>query len=397
VKVVYVSSLPWGGPVTHLRDLVPQVADAGVDVSVLCQTASLAAMFGSLGVPARTTPLSSKWDLPGAAKLWRRLDGADIVHSHDRRTGLLARPLARLLGAHVVHTLHGLPEEIAPRVGPPDVHGAKERATLPGTSRARALWLERGIMGLESVLGRLGTVVVPSHALACYLLSSGFPSRRLEVLPSGIEVRRDTPGPPNEPLVVGTATQLQPRKGVDVLVAAWGRLDERVRSGAELHIYGDGPLREDLCLQAGRQAGEQAGRQAVRQGSRREEPGGGIRFLGRTSDAGQRIAGFDVFVLPSRGENLPIAILEAMANAVPVIATRVGGVPELVVHGETGLLVEPDDPGALADAIDTMVRQPSLRKSMGEAGARRARRHFDAKEAGSRMVALYRRLCGSSR
>jgi len=102
-----------------------------------------------------------------------------------------------------------------------------------------------------------------------------------------------------------------------------------------------------------------------------------------------------MFVLPSRAENFPIAILEAMASGLPVVATRVGGVPELVADGESGLLVDPGDPRQLAAAIDRFAADPELRRALGEHGARRAAERFDPEQIAGRMVELYERLHAS--
>jgi starch synthase len=92
-----------------------------------------------------------------------------------------------------------------------------------------------------------------------------------------------------------------------------------------------------------------------------------------------------------------MAILEAMAWAVPVVATRVGGVPELVADGITGLLVEPDDPGALGGALEALVQDPALRESFGRAGARRVASEFDSGLVAKRMMALYEELLRAGR
>ncbi len=115
-RFVYVSTLDHGGPLSHLRDLVPRVA-AGADVRVVCATDAIAAAFGADGVPAEVLEVRSKWDVLALRRLWRLLADADVVHTQDRRAGFFARPLARLRGAVVVHTYHGLPEDLAVRVG----------------------------------------------------------------------------------------------------------------------------------------------------------------------------------------------------------------------------------------------------------------------------------------
>jgi glycosyltransferase involved in cell wall biosynthesis len=268
-------------------------------------------------------------------------------------------------GAHVVHTLHGLPEEIAARIGRPDAPDP------PGVGRGRIEWLLHGYLGIERALTRLGHVVSPSQALADFMLTRGFPARLLHVIPYGMsrdQVPGHVPGP--GPLVAGVAANLEYWKGIDVLIEA-ARL---AREPVHLEIYGDGTLRGDLERQA-RQAGVEA------------------RFHGFVSEP---LAEVDVLVQPSRADNLPLAVLEAMAAGLPVIGTRVGGIPELVVDGETGLLVEPEDPRALADALESLARDRRRLVELGRHGRERVAAHFSAEQVVHRTVALYRELCGSS-
>jgi glycosyltransferase involved in cell wall biosynthesis len=361
VKVVYVASFPRAGTVTHLQTLAPSVAATGADVHVLCANEQLAEGFRASGVGATALELRHKADVAHALRMRKLLAGADVVHTHDRRAGLLARPLARAQGARVVETYHGVPEELAPDVG----RGVARTDSPPLHRRARS----RGSLALEALLARLGQVVVPSRALADYLLSHGFPSRRTRVIPYGIDVRRDAPRAPQEHFTVATSAYLIPRKGVDVLVAAAALAESQPR----VEIYGDGPLRRELEDDA-----------AVR--------GIDARFHGDVADVRERIEHADVFVLPTRGDNLPVAILEAMAGALPVVASRVGGIPELVAHGETGLLVDPDDPAALAAALDELAGDRERREQMARRGAERATEHFEAGVVARAIVDVYEEL-----
>jgi glycosyltransferase involved in cell wall biosynthesis len=362
VRVVYVSSSDGGGTVTHLQTLAPSVAATGVDVHVVCADEGLAETYRRAGVAASVLQLRHKFDFARALRLRSVLRGAEVVHTHDRRAGLLSRPLARALGARVVDTYHGLPDEIAPEV--------RGSVPVPRGRPPRRTAAAHRYLRLEAALARLGLVVVPSRALAGFLREQGFPDARLRVIPYGIDLRRSEPAPPHDPFVIATSAFLIPRKGLDTLVAACAE----VARPLVLEIFGDGPSRAALERQA-RELGVEA------------------RFHGYLSDVRERLLEVDLFALPTRGDNLPVAILEAMAAALPVVATRVGGVPELVAHRETGLLVDVDDVGGLAAAIDELAADPEQRAAYARAGARRAAELFEAGVVATRMVELYEELC----
>jgi glycosyltransferase involved in cell wall biosynthesis len=370
MKVVYACSLDAGGPLTHLLDLAPEVARAGPRVLVLCADEEIAGDFRARGVDARAMPLRHKLDARGAARLWPVLRDADVVHTHDRRTGLLVRTQARIHGAACVHTLHGVPNEIFGLVGRSD-------ATLPPEiSSTRAAWLRYGVVGMEAALARLGTTVVPSEALLRFLLAHGFPRSRTVLIPYGVGLRRSQPEDRHHPLRVATASILEHRKGVDILIAACARVDAPL----QLDVFGDGTLRAELEAQAAR-------------------TGTAVTFHGWVSPAEipDHLRETDLFVLATRGDNLPVSVLEAMSLALPVVATRTGGLPELVADGETGFLVEPEDVEGLARAISRLAGDEPLRQRFGGAAAERLERRFEAGAVARQMVALYRRLRPRSR
>jgi glycosyltransferase involved in cell wall biosynthesis len=367
MRVVYVSTIERGGSLTHLRQLVPRVAGEGVEVHVLCGNEPLAESFRALGVSAEAVPVGHKLDLLGGVELWRRLESADVVHTHDRRAGLFGRVAGRLRGARVVHTLHGMPEEIAARIGRPAAPDP------PGVSRGRLVWLEHGYLPIEAGLTRLGHVVSPSQAMADFMLAHGFAPGLVHVIPLGIELEDGATTREDDRLVAGVAANLEYWKGIDVLIEAAALM----KAPVQLELYGVGALGEELERQA-REAGVDA------------------RFHGFVADVRSRLPELDVLVQPSRADNLPLAILEAMACGVPVVGTRVGGIPELVVDGETGLLVAPEDPAALAAALDSLASSPERRQAMGLAGRERAAEHFSAGGVARRTLALYEELCASS-
>jgi glycosyltransferase involved in cell wall biosynthesis len=366
--VVYVSTLTEGGPVSYLLNLAPAVAHAGASVRLVCGNREVAARARSLGLDADAAPLRSKADVARAAQLWPRLRGAEIVHTQDRRALLLCGAAARAVGARLVHTYHGLPNELVGLPGRP--------LARPTGPRLRGAWLLHGQLRVEALLAGLGSLVVPSHAMAGFLAAHGFAPGRIHVLPSRIDIRRWEPGSPHRLVRLATVARLERHKGVDVLIDACSRLVDR---GGPVHldVYGDGSLRADLERRA-------------------STHGVDATFHGHVTCVRDRLLEADLFVLPSRGENLPISILEAMAIALPVIATRVGGIAELVQDGTTGLLVEPDDVDGLADALAALLGDAERRAAMGRSGVCRIAEHFEASEAGTEMLDLYRRLCASS-
>jgi glycosyltransferase involved in cell wall biosynthesis len=368
MKVVYVTTIERGGPIAHLQTLVPAIAATGVSVHVVCASAAVAATFREAGVECSVLPIKSKRDVLGARRLWPVLREATIVHSHDRRAGLFARPQARLAGAKAVHTLHGVPEEIAVRLGRSVSH------ELPGTTKLRAAWFRWGYPRVETLLASLGHVIVPSQALADFLADHGLARERIHVVPHGVRPAADRRSEPHSgPLRLVTSAALEYWKGIDLLLAAAAR----VPGDLHLDVYGDGSLRGELARDA-------------------RERGLDAAFHGFVPAAHERLADADIFVLPSRGDNAPMAILEAMAAGLPVVTTRVGGIPELVADEETGLLVAPDDAAELAHAIERLAVDPELRARQGARAVARVAAEFSVERAVTSTIAVYEELCASS-
>ena len=193
------------------------------------------------------------------------------------------------------------------------------------------------------------------------------------MIPLGIEPADEADRREDGPLVAGVASNLEYWKGVDVLIEAAAA----TRAPVRLEIFGAGSLAGELERQA-------------------HEAGVDSRFHGFVPDSRARLRELDVLVQPSRADNFPLAVLEAMAAGVAVVATRVGGVAELVVDGETGLIVEPEDPAALAEALDSLAADPARRRELGRRGRARVLDEFTPERMAHRTVALYRDLCASS-
>jgi glycosyltransferase involved in cell wall biosynthesis len=177
---------------------------------------------------------------------------------------------------------------------------------------------------------------------------------------------------PETPCLLVAANLVQ-RKGVDVLLAAVAALAPRSRCA--LWVAGDGP--ERAALEAA----------SARLGIAER-----VRFLGRRSDVPDLLEACDVFVLPSRQEGLGVAALEAMARGRPVVASAIGGLGEIVIPEQTGLLVPPGDAAVLAAALERLLADPALARRLGSAGAARVAEHFLAEQMVSAYEALYREI-----
>jgi len=182
---------------------------------------------------------------------------------------------------------------------------------------------------------------------------------------------------PPETVIVGGVGRLAREKGFAHLV---GGIDLARARGVDvtLLVAGDGPERPGLEHQAKRLNGY-------------------ARFLGVHHDPRQLYAALDIFVLPSLEEGLPNALLEAMACGCAVVASRVGGVPEIVEHERSGLLVEPGSPTALADAMVRLAKDGALRLRLGREAVRRVRERFDIVRTVERHADLYRALLSEQR
>lgn len=182
------------------------------------------------------------------------------------------------------------------------------------------------------------------------------------------------PGRAPDTLLIGTVCRFHPQKGLPHLLEAFARLVQHPID-AHLVLVGDGELREPLEARA-RELGLD----------------GHVTFTGFRTDISAVLAQLDLFVLPSLWEGLPMVLLEAMAAGLPVVATSVGGTPELVQDGDTGLLVPPANVDALANAMHFLLVQADVRRAMGQRGRQRVETQFSAAQAVRKTTALYEQL-----
>ncbi len=296
-----------------------------------------------------------------------RMLGIQVVHTHGKGPGLYGRLAARWAGVPAVHTFHGIHYSGYSRLG-------------------QALYL-----ALERRLSRLShTIINVSASQEAEGLSLGLfePSQSVVVV-NGIDfeeldrtitsspVRRESLGLTADDLLLGCVSRFDPIKRVEILLRAVQRLALRIPRLTLLLVGGGGEEKRIRRLVA--------------------EMGLGTRviFTGFLENPVRIYPTLDLYVATSLKEGLPLSLVEAMGAGLAVVATNVPGHRDVVAHGETGLLVPPENPVALAEGIASLLADPERRRRMGEAGCRRVRKDFTIQPMVERTAAVYRRAGAS--
>ncbi|WP_211361719.1 glycosyltransferase family 4 protein [Pseudonocardia cypriaca] len=279
----------------------------------------------------------------------------DLVHLHMASYGSFARKaglfwLAWALRVPAVVHLHGAEFHLF-------------HAGLPRPLRA----VVRATLTRAAVVVALGDRWARELALIA-------PAARVVPVPNAVPVPVAAARPPDAPPHAVFLGEIGERKGAFVLIEAWARL----APGTRLTLAGDGAV-------------ERARRVVAEHGL---EGSVQVRSWLPPDQVGELLAGADVLVLPSRNEGQPMAVLEAMAHGLCVVASEVGGIPELVDDGRTGLLVPPDDVEALAAALRKVLADAGLRAALGAAARERALREFDVDVVWRRIDAIYQGVAG---
>ncbi len=347
-----------------LLALLPELARLGAAPRLLCIQNHLMPrqdLFDAAvarGIDAALLPSRGRFDqatlraLSAAIAQSLAHDPDTVIHTHDYKSLFFALLARRGRPIPIIATCHG--------------HIAGGR-------------LQRAYNALElRMMRRASQVLIVSEAMRALLVARGIAPERVTLVENGIDTRRFTPdiaplerralGLDAADIVFGSAMRLGPEKNPHGLVAAFDSV-HRAQPAAALVIAGDGPLREALQAQV----------DALGLGDR-------VRLLGVRDDLPVLYPLFDAFVLPSISEGLPLALLEAMAAAVPVIATRVGHVP-VVLDGLPVSVVEPGDTDALAAAMLAQAQRP--RGRVPELRAR-VRSLYSAERMARRHAAMYR-------
>lgn len=287
----------------------------------------------------------------------RFIDRPDIVHIHIARRGSTWRKVlfgstAKLLGVKVLIHLHGSSYDVF-------------FDRLPPLAQAM---VRRFFQSADAV------VVLGAHWQRFALGRLGVDPRRLNVIDNGAPEAPPSMKVGDQPPVISFVGAVGQRKGVDILLAACAEL---AHLPFELVLGGGGP---ELAAEKKRAASLGLG--------------GKARFLGWIDEAGvaDLLGRSAFFVLPSRAENQPVAIIEAMARGLPVIASDVGAIPEVVEDGRSGIVVPAGEPGALRDAMARMIEDPDLRRAMGERARSIFLQRYCISRNAERFAALYKKM-----
>lgn len=363
MRVLHVAKVTGiAGAENHLLALLPALRALGVDAEVVLlqepgrPVAQLVRAFLNAGVP--TFELAINMDLDP----WL--------------VGRLAR-LVRSRGAHAVHT-HGVHADLYGRLCLQGLDGVLLLQTRHNDDRFRRLWIMRLLN--QWLARRCVRIIAISDAVREFVCAvEGIPPRKVERIYYGLDA---APAPQNvvdlrtelgwagAPLI-GFVGRLTGQKGVDVLLNAFA-IVHRALPTARLLLIGDGPQRDALAVLAG-------GLQIS----------AAVHFAGWREDARAQMAALNVLAIASRWEGFGLVTLEAMQAGVAVVASRVSALPEIVLDGETGLLVPAANAAKLAAALMALLQDPQRAMQLGENGRLRAAQLFTVKQMAVQHAALY--------
>ncbi len=372
-----IDSLSWGGAETLLADLAAGAPSAGIELSVgylLERDGSpAAAALRERGIEPCHVPAGRLIDARalGRVRSHLRTLAPDVVHTHLQMADVQGTLAARSLGIPAVSTLHlvaGQPTGTASDAGA----RGRARARLAAAVRRRA---GARVLAVSDAARRAYLATgwdVPAHVVTVH---NGI-ARSVQPA-AGAAVRAEL-GIAPDALVVSTLTVLRPGKGHELAVGAVRELLGRFPS-LRLLVCGDGAARDEIHALA--------------------EPLGDAAILaGHRSDAMAVLAASDVLLHPTRMDAFPTALLEAAAARVPVVATAVGGIPEIVEDGVTGLLLDaPASAGAVAEALARLLDDADLRARIGAAAHARFEQQFTAQRWAARLRGVYDELLAERR
>lgn len=337
-------------------------------IVVLFNEGRLASELRTMGVSVRVIS-ESRYGLIGLvlrlARVFRQVR-PQIVHTHKYKDNIVAMLAARLTGgAHIVRMVHGLPEPFG------GLKGFRMTCYVALDRALSRLWARRFVTVSASIATVLRNKCVADRIICIH---NGVDLERLQIVADkGREIKKTLEIEIYE-TVVGTVGRLSSVKAQDRLLRAAQQL---ILAGCKVKVLlvGEGSMEQSLKELTKHLALDRV-----------------VVFTGHQERVVDYLSAMDVFVLPSLSEGIPMALLEALAIERPVVATRVGGIPEVIEHGVNGLLVDPGDTSLLAHAIRELIEDRSKAIGFGKAGRARIEQEFSANLMADRMMDMYRSM-----
>ncbi len=298
-----------------------------------------------------------------------RAQGVQLVHTHGKGPGLYGRLAAWWTGVPSVHTFHGIHYSGYSRLGQ-RLYLALER---------RLCRLTHTIINVSAAQEAEGLSLRLFRASQSAVIVNGIDFEEMDRIIATAPIRRDSLGLTADDLMLGCVTRFDPIKRVETLLRAFELLAPRIPRLTLLLVGGGGEEERIRRLVARMGLGKQ------------------VIFTGFLENSVQIYPALDLYVATSLKEGLPLSLVEAMGAGLAVVATDVPGHRDVVVHGETGLLVPAGNPAALADAIAGLLADPERRRRLGEAGRQRALKEFSVRPMVAGTAEVYRRAIALGR
>lgn len=356
------------GAERHLLILLPALKARGADVCLILledpahPVDDMVAQLEAAGVPVRRIPIRRDLDLSLVGRIRAALRDfrPDIVHTHLIHADLFGTLAAKRAGVRTVVSSRHNDDEF--------------RRRQPVQALNRILWrMTSGGIAISQAIARFCIDVESAPPNKVTTIYYGLPLHELDRKAASAALRRELDLPPDS-LLIGMVCRLIEQKGVSYGLRAFAHLAEQFPT-AHLVIAGDGVLRPALEAEAA--ALGIAGR---------------VHFLGWREDTPNVLAALDVLLMPSLWEGFGLVMLEAMAQTVPIIGSAVSAIPEVIVDGETGLLVPSRDVPALASALETLLTDSALRRHMGLQGQDRLETAFSVGRMATSTLEFYEYL-----
>ncbi|MCX6810327.1 MAG: glycosyltransferase family 4 protein [Candidatus Berkelbacteria bacterium] len=335
-----------GGP-RHVLGLLNNIDKAKFDVLLIAPRGWLTTEAMKIkDIKVKIVEFASKWDLSSFTKLKKdiaefRKSGDPfapiIIHAHGPRAGSFCR-LAVRHGEKLVYTEH---------IWSADYHLKNPINSI----------LQRA--GLKAIYHRSDLVIAVSKSVKSFANKLGVDERKIRVIPNAVQVEDTERKSSHDGLLVGTIGSLNRQKGHIYLIEAFKRVVASLPK-SRLEIVGDGPEKEKLLAKIQELDLEKY-----------------VQLLGRDDKPKKYLDKWDLFVLPSLSETFGLVILEAFQSRVPVVATRVGGIPELIIDDKTGYLVPPADSEKLAKAISYLLVEKKNRESLANEAYELLKKDYD--------------------